>query len=79
MQNQQQLMLIGQVNGLKPHLGPLFGPKWPILGPANFFQHFDQDQVLDLVILDHNTQIRQKLKHVEQDKGPKPHFGPFWP
>ena len=53
-----------------------FGP-WPILGPTNFFQHFDQDQVLYLVILDHNTQIRRKLKHVEQDNDLKPHFGPL--
>ena len=42
-----------------------------------FFRHFDQDQVLDLVILDHNTQIRRKLMHVEQDNDLKPHFGPF--
>ena len=44
---------------------------------SNFFQHFNHYQVLDLVILDHNTQNRRKLMHSEQDNGLKPHFGPF--
>ena len=42
-----------------------------------FFQHVIQYQVLDIVILDHNTQISQKLMHVKQDNDLKPHFGPF--
>ena len=77
MQNRQKLMRINQENDLKPHFGPFLALNGPILGPANFFQHFDEDQVLDLVILDHNTQIRRKLMHVEQDNDLKPHFGQF--
>ena len=61
----------------KTSFWPLFGPKWPILGPAIFFQYFRQYQVLDIVIIDHNMQNRQKLMHFEQGNGLKPHFGPF--
>ena len=77
MQNRQKLTHFERENGLKPHFGPFLVLNWPILGPANFFQHFSHHQVLDLVILDHHTQNRRKLMHFEQDNGLKPHFGPF--
>ena len=75
--NQKNLMHFELLKWLKTSFWPLFGPKWPILGPANFFQHFSHHQVLDLLILDHNTQNRRKLMHFEQDNDLKPHFGPF--
>ena len=37
MQNQQKLIDNEQEHGLKPHFGPFFSPKLPVLGPANFF------------------------------------------
>ena len=77
MQNRQERMSFEQENGLKPHFGPFLAPIGPILGPTNFFQHFDHFQVLDVVILDSNMQNRQKLMHFEQENGLKPHFGPF--
>ena len=40
--NQQKLTYNEQENGLKPHLGPFFGPNWPIFGPANFFSALGQ-------------------------------------
>ena len=49
----------------------------PFQGQQKFFQHFDNHQVLDFVILNHDMQNRRKLMHFEQDNGLKPHFGPF--
>ena len=58
-------------------LGLNQGQNEPFSGPAIFFQHFDNHQVLDFVILNHDMQNRRKLMHFEQDNGLKPHFGPF--
>ena len=77
MQNRQERMNFEQENGLKPHFGRFLALIGPILGPPNFFQYFCQYQVLDIVIIDHNMQNRQKLMHFEQANGLKPHFGPF--
>ena len=49
----------------------------PFQGQQKLFQHFDNQQVLDFVILNHDMQNRRKLMHLEQDNGLKPHFGPF--
>ena len=49
----------------------------PLQDQQKVFQHFDHYQVLDIVILGHNIQNRQKLMHFEQENGLKPHFGPF--
>ena len=49
----------------------------PFQGQQKLFQHFDNHQVLDFVILNHDMQNRQKLMHFEQDNGLKPHFSPF--
>ena len=60
-------MHISQDKGLKPHFGPLFGPKRPIFGSAIFFQHLDNHQVLDSIISNQNMQNRQKLMHNSQE------------
>ena len=70
-------MQINQDKGLKPHFGPSFGPKRPILGPANFSQHSDNHYLLDIIILNQNMQNRQKLMHNSRESGRKPHFGPY--
>ena len=49
----------------------------PFQGQQIFFRHLDNHPELDLGILDHNMQKRQKLIHFEQAKGLKPHFGPY--
>ena len=77
MQYRQKLMHFEQANGRKPHFSPFLALNGPFQGQQNFFQHFYQYQVLDIVIIDHNTQNRQKLMHFEQENGLKPHFGPF--
>ena len=44
------------------------GQNGPILGPANFFHHLENHEVLDTVILDHSMQNRQKIKIFEQEQ-----------
>ena len=41
------------------------------------YKYFDNHQALDFIILNHDMQNGQTLMHLEQDKGLKPHFGPF--
>ena len=77
MQNRQKQTHLERENGLKPHFGPFQALTSPFLGQQIFFQHLDSHQVLNIVILNHNMQNRQKLMHFEQDNGLKPHFGPF--
>ena len=49
----------------------------PFQGQQYFSLHFDNHQVLDFIILNHDMQNRRKLMHLEQDNDLKPHFGPF--
>ena len=77
MHNQQKLTHIEQENGLKPHFGPFLALIGPFLGQQIFFQHLDSHYVLDIFILNHNMQNRQKLMQISQEKGLSPHFGPF--
>ena len=77
MQIWQKLMHLEHENGLKPHFSPFLALIGPILGPTNFFQHFDHHQLLDIITPRHNVHNQQKLMQFEHDNGQKPHFGPF--
>ena len=70
-------MIFEQENGLKPHFGPFLALNGPFQGQQIFFQHLHSHQVLDIIFLNHNMQNHQKLMQISQDKGLKPHFGPF--
>ena len=63
--------------GLKPHFCPFLAQIGPYWGQQNFFQRFDHYWVLETNILNHNMQNRQKLMHINQENGLKPHFCPF--
>ena len=44
---------------------------------SDFFQHVNHHQLLDNITVYHNMHNQQKLTHIEQENGLKPHFGPF--
>ena len=78
MQYRQKLMHFEQANGRKPHFSPFLALNGPFQGQQIFFQHFYHYQVLDIVIIDHNMQNRQKLMHFEQANGLNLILAPFW-